>query len=175
MVQGYKGKVLGFRFSLIPPIHLFTPQIRIKSIRYQSCQQTQCIGVNVLEIKCKSGQLRLVGVKTTIHLFTYSPFSATPSIPLFRRTEPKRDRNPKIRQNWAHATNFTNHHLGLLIHHHLEIKCKSGQLRLVGVKTTIHLFTYSLPPITPPFQELVFERQEKQYLTVFSSYIFIRF
>jgi hypothetical protein len=33
-----------------------------------------------LEIKSKIGKLVLVGVKTPIHLFTYSPFSAYPCL-----------------------------------------------------------------------------------------------
>jgi hypothetical protein len=43
------------------PIHLFSPP-------------------NCLEIKTENGKLVLVGVKTTIHLFTYSLFSATPNV-----------------------------------------------------------------------------------------------
>jgi hypothetical protein len=43
-----------------PPIHIFT-----------FLWPPHC-----LEIKSKNGKLVLVGVKTTIHLFTYSPFAS---------------------------------------------------------------------------------------------------
>ena len=125
----------------------------------------------------------LVRVKTTIHLFTYSPFSFAGNkmqktanfvwselkqlftyspIHLFAFTIPLGDlgaqnqngaQTPHFHQNWAYATNPAEpppRFADMLLHHPLEIKCKNVELSLVGVKTTIHLFTYSLFYFLPP-------------------------
>ncbi len=106
-------------------------------------------------MKWKTASIFLVGVKTTIHLFTYSPFSCILPFDNFRRTEPKRRWGLHIHQNWAYATK--RRLASLLLHFFgmthtakrcnrvcLEIKWKMASFFLVGVKTTIHLFTYSL-------------------------------
>ena len=99
-----------------------------------------------------------------IHLFTYSPFHLFTYSPihLFTFTIPLGDlgaqnqngaQTPHFHQNWAYATNPAEpppRFADMLIHHPLEIKCKNVELSLVGVKTTIHLFTYSLFYFRPP-------------------------
>ena len=97
----------------------------------------------------------MLRVKTPIHLFTYSPFPFFLPFVNFRRVELKRRCSHHIHQNTAYATK--RRLASLLLHFFgmthttalcnracLEIKSKNGKLVLVGVKTTIHLFTYSL-------------------------------
>ena len=101
-------------------------------------------------------ELKHLFTYSPIHLFTYSP------IHLFTFTIPLGDlgaqnqngaQTPHFHQNWAYATNPAEpppRFADMLIHHPLEIKCKNVELSLVGVKTTIHLFTYSLFYFLPP-------------------------
>ena len=97
----------------------------------------------------------LLQVKTTIHLFTYSPFPFILPFDNFRRVEPKRRCSHHIHQNWAYATkrrlaSLLLQFLAWLIQRNYAIRrvWKSNEkwpaFSLVGVKTTIHLFTYSL-------------------------------
>jgi hypothetical protein len=91
-------------------------------------------------------------------LFTYSPIHLfTFAIPLADLGAQKQNgaQTPHFHQNWAYATNpaeLPPRFADMLIHDPLEIKCKNVELSLVGVKTTIHLFTYSpflLSPSNP--------------------------
>ena len=122
-----------------------------------------------LEIKWKMASFFLVGVKTTIHLFTYSLsgnkikkwttfscselkhlFTYSPIhllVRRFRRIEPKGCRSVYGRQNWAYVTKrrhcCMNHTVALCTRDFLEIKWKTINVFLLRVKTPIHLFTYS--------------------------------
>ena len=101
-----------------------------------------------LEIKPKTKNFLLLRVKTPIHLFTYSPFTFILSFDNFRRAEPKRRCSLHIHQNWAYATKrrhcCMNHSVAVCTRDCLEIKRKTEIFFLLRVKTTIHLFTYSL-------------------------------
>jgi hypothetical protein len=117
------------------PIHLFT------------------FSPHCLEIKRKTENILLLRVKTTIHLFTYSPFPFILPFVNFRRVELKRRCSHHIHQNWAYVTKRRLLASLLLLFWHdsslcnracLEMKWKMASFFLVGVKTTIHLFTYSL-------------------------------
>jgi hypothetical protein len=78
----------------------------------------------------------LVGVKTPIHLFTYSPFLAYPCLEI-------KSKNGKLVlvgvKTPIHLFTYSPFSPPFC----LEIKSKNGKLVLVGVKTPIHLFTYS--------------------------------
>ena len=108
-----------------------------------------------LEIKWKMASFFLVGVKTPIHLFTYSPFPFILPFDNFRRVEPKRRCSHHIHQNWAYATkrrlaSLLLQFLAWIILQNYKIwrVWKSNEkwpaFSLVVLKTTIHLFTYSL-------------------------------
>jgi hypothetical protein len=79
----------------------------------------------------------LVGVKTPIHLFTYSPFFSS----LLSGNKIEKWKTFYCSE-LKHLFTYSPIHL-FSPPFCLEIKSKNGKLVLVGVKTPIHLFTYS--------------------------------
>ena len=79
----------------------------------------------------------------TIHLFTFFFYSLKEN--KGRSTRYKHEKSNK--HTIVHGCNPTKQGVSVEVRCSLEIKSKNGKLVLVGVKTPIHLFTYSLPSV----------------------------
>jgi hypothetical protein len=79
----------------------------------------------------------------TIHLFTFFFYSLKEN--KGRSTRYKHEKSNK--HTIVHGCNPTKQGVLVEVRCSLEIKSKNGNLVLVGVKTPIHLFTYSLPSV----------------------------